>query len=160
MINTASWPPLIFVSNSLCSFSLFSKRQLYNSPLSACSHTLSPPHFHHSPHSPVSRLSDSCDTWLSPLSPNAAATSLLSLVELLNMSRWLTSTQPTMSAAPTIQPNFLPSRHDVGVVAVGFSGGQVRFQVTILTPRISSANIPYSQSPVSMRHLWHSLRLA
>jgi hypothetical protein len=34
--------------------------------------------------------------------------------------------QPTMSAAPTIQPNFLPSRHDVGVVAVGFSGGQVR----------------------------------
>jgi arginase len=31
-----------------------------------------------------------------------------------------------MSAAPTIQPNFLPSRHDVGVVAVGFSGGQVR----------------------------------
>ncbi|KAJ4985001.1 hypothetical protein SVAN01_09523 [Stagonosporopsis vannaccii] len=29
-----------------------------------------------------------------------------------------------MSAAPTIQPKFLPSRQDVGVVAVGFSGGQ------------------------------------
>ncbi|KAJ8109573.1 hypothetical protein OPT61_g7358 [Boeremia exigua] len=29
-----------------------------------------------------------------------------------------------MSAAPSIQPKFLPSRQDVGVVAVGFSGGQ------------------------------------
>ncbi|KAF1930286.1 arginase [Didymella exigua CBS 183.55] len=29
-----------------------------------------------------------------------------------------------MSAAPSIQPKFLPNRRDVGVVAVGFSGGQ------------------------------------
>ncbi|KAF2005899.1 Ureohydrolase [Amniculicola lignicola CBS 123094] len=29
-----------------------------------------------------------------------------------------------MSAAPQIQPKFLPDRHDVGIVAVGFSGGQ------------------------------------
>ncbi|KAJ4383235.1 hypothetical protein N0V86_001279 [Didymella sp. IMI 355093] len=29
-----------------------------------------------------------------------------------------------MSAAPSIQPKFLPNRQDVGVVAVGFSGGQ------------------------------------
>jgi arginase len=29
-----------------------------------------------------------------------------------------------MSAAPSITPKFLPSRQDVGVVAVGFSGGQ------------------------------------
>ena len=69
-------------------------------------------------------------------------------------------TQLTMSAAPTIQPNFLPNRHDVGVVAVGFSGGQVRLNVMISTMRDSSADILYSQSLVSMRHLWHSLRLA
>jgi hypothetical protein len=35
-----------------------------------------------------------------------------------------------MSAAPSIQPKFLPNRHDVGVVAVGFSGGQVSFSTT------------------------------
>ncbi|KAF2134461.1 Ureohydrolase [Dothidotthia symphoricarpi CBS 119687] len=29
-----------------------------------------------------------------------------------------------MTAAPSIQPKFLTSRHDLGVVAVGFSGGQ------------------------------------
>ncbi|KAK1918977.1 A-agglutinin attachment subunit precursor [Pyrenophora teres f. teres] len=29
-----------------------------------------------------------------------------------------------MTSAPTIQPRFLPSRHDLGIVAVGFSGGQ------------------------------------
>lgn len=31
-----------------------------------------------------------------------------------------------MTSAPQIQPKFLPNRHDLGVVAVGFSGGQVR----------------------------------
>jgi len=31
----------------------------------------------------------------------------------------------TMTSAPTIQPKFLPNRHDLGIVAVGFSGGQV-----------------------------------
>lgn len=30
-----------------------------------------------------------------------------------------------MTSAPQIQPKFLPNRHDLGVVAVGFSGGQV-----------------------------------
>lgn len=29
-----------------------------------------------------------------------------------------------MTSAPGIEPKFLPSRHDLGVVAVGFSGGQ------------------------------------
>ncbi|KAF1949307.1 Ureohydrolase [Byssothecium circinans] len=29
-----------------------------------------------------------------------------------------------MTSAPQIQPRFLPNRHDLGVVAVGFSGGQ------------------------------------
>ncbi|RMZ72069.1 arginase [Pyrenophora seminiperda CCB06] len=29
-----------------------------------------------------------------------------------------------MTSAPTIQPKFLPNRHDLGIVAVGFSGGQ------------------------------------
>ncbi len=28
--------------------------------------------------------------------------------------------------APTIQPKFLPKRDELGLVAVGFSGGQVR----------------------------------
>ena len=28
--------------------------------------------------------------------------------------------------APTIQPKFLPGRNELGLVAVGFSGGQVR----------------------------------
>ncbi|OCK85152.1 Ureohydrolase [Lepidopterella palustris CBS 459.81] len=31
-----------------------------------------------------------------------------------------------MTSAPTITPKFLPSRHDLGVVAVGFSGGQTK----------------------------------
>ncbi|KAH6851403.1 arginase [Alternaria rosae] len=29
-----------------------------------------------------------------------------------------------MTSAPTIQPKFLPNKHDLGIVAVGFSGGQ------------------------------------
>ncbi|USP80115.1 arginase [Curvularia clavata] len=29
-----------------------------------------------------------------------------------------------MTSPPTIQPKFLPNRHDLGIVAVGFSGGQ------------------------------------
>ncbi|OCL02785.1 Ureohydrolase [Glonium stellatum] len=31
-----------------------------------------------------------------------------------------------MTSAPTLQPKFLPNRHDLGVVAVGFSGGQTK----------------------------------
>jgi arginase len=31
-----------------------------------------------------------------------------------------------MTYAPTIQPNFLPSRNELGIVAVGFAGGQTR----------------------------------
>ncbi|KAF2807963.1 Ureohydrolase [Mytilinidion resinicola] len=31
-----------------------------------------------------------------------------------------------MTSAPTVQPKFLPSRHDLGLVAVGFSGGQTK----------------------------------
>lgn len=30
-----------------------------------------------------------------------------------------------MTSAPTSQPKFLPARNELGVVAVGFSGGQV-----------------------------------
>jgi arginase len=30
-----------------------------------------------------------------------------------------------MTAAPTIEPKFLPTRNELGVIAVGFSGGQV-----------------------------------
>jgi hypothetical protein len=30
-----------------------------------------------------------------------------------------------MTAAPTLKPKFLPNVTDLGVVAVGFSGGQV-----------------------------------
>jgi hypothetical protein len=30
-----------------------------------------------------------------------------------------------MTSAPTLQPTFLPTRNQLGVVAVGFSGGQV-----------------------------------
>ncbi|KAI4909761.1 hypothetical protein J4E85_011583 [Alternaria conjuncta] len=29
-----------------------------------------------------------------------------------------------MTSAPTLQPKFLPNKHDLGIVAVGFSGGQ------------------------------------
>lgn len=32
----------------------------------------------------------------------------------------------TMTSAPSVQPKFLPTRNELGVVAVGFSGGQVR----------------------------------
>lgn len=31
-----------------------------------------------------------------------------------------------MTSAPTLQPKFLPNRHDLSVVAVGFSGGQTK----------------------------------
>lgn len=31
-----------------------------------------------------------------------------------------------MTAAPTLRPKFLPNNNELGVVAVGFSGGQVR----------------------------------
>lgn len=31
-----------------------------------------------------------------------------------------------MTSAPTIQPQFLPSRNELGVIAVDFSGGQVQ----------------------------------
>jgi len=31
-----------------------------------------------------------------------------------------------MTSAPTLQPKFLPTRDELGVVAVGFSGGQCR----------------------------------
>jgi hypothetical protein len=31
----------------------------------------------------------------------------------------------TMTSAPQIEPKFLANKHDLGVVAVGFSGGQV-----------------------------------
>ncbi|KAF2455393.1 hypothetical protein BDY21DRAFT_350714 [Lineolata rhizophorae] len=31
-----------------------------------------------------------------------------------------------MTSAPTLQPKFLPSRNELGVVAVGFSGGQTK----------------------------------
>jgi len=37
-----------------------------------------------------------------------------------------------MTSAPQIQPKFLPSRHDLGVVAVGFSGGQVRSSLGVI----------------------------
>jgi arginase len=33
-----------------------------------------------------------------------------------------------MTSAPSVQPKFLPSRNDLGVIAVGFSGGQVTRQ--------------------------------
>ena len=31
-----------------------------------------------------------------------------------------------MTSAPTLQPKFLPARNQLGLVSVGFSGGQVR----------------------------------
>ena len=34
-------------------------------------------------------------------------------------------TPSKMTSAPTLQPKFLPNKHDLGIVAVGFSGGQV-----------------------------------
>jgi len=36
------------------------------------------------------------------------------------------TTTATLMDAPTIKPKFLPNAHDLGLVAVGFSGGQVR----------------------------------
>jgi hypothetical protein len=42
----------------------------------------------------------------------------------------------TMTSAPQIQPKFLPNRHDLGVVAVGFSGGQVSTALSLLTSQL------------------------
>ena len=47
-------------------------------------------------------------------------------------------TPSKMTSAPTLQPKFLPNKHDLGIVAVGFSGGQVR--PTHAPPPILSPN--------------------
>lgn len=41
----------------------------------------------------------------------------------------------TTMDAPTIRPKFLKNGHELGLVAVGFSGGQVRAKNTALSPR-------------------------
>jgi hypothetical protein len=57
--------------------------------------------------------------------------------------------------APTLQPKFLKNGSDLGIVAVGFSGGQVRDDwkneiVPIMSNSIHSANL------ASMLHQWLS----
>jgi hypothetical protein len=40
--------------------------------------------------------------------------------------------------APTLQPKFLPSRNELGLVAVGFCGGQVSKQKVLDKHRVSN----------------------
>ena len=55
--------------------------------------------------------------------------------------------------APTIQPKFLAKKNELGIVAVGFSGGQVStchgFEVKTAVDDMCSAN------RASMQHRWH-----
>ena len=55
--------------------------------------------------------------------------------------------------APTIQPKFLPKRNELGLVAVGFSGGQVGSAVT-MDIGFTHANNGYSANQASMRLPW------
>ncbi|KAH9869216.1 hypothetical protein IAQ61_006421 [Plenodomus lingam] len=51
-----------------------------------------------------------------------------------------------MTSAPSQQPKFLPTRNELGVVAVGFSGGQVRLPSPASPhPFVSVTNDPHSQ---------------
>jgi hypothetical protein len=61
--------------------------------------------------------------------------------------------------APTLQPKFLKNGSDLGIVAVGFSGGQVRDNVSNATASAASNNVE-SANPASMQRPWLSLSLA
>lgn len=54
-----------------------------------------------------------------------------------------------MTSAPFIQPKFLPTRDDLGVVAVGFSGGQVRTLTSTQTATISASSTPSPLNPAN-----------
>jgi hypothetical protein len=58
-----------------------------------------------------------------------------------------------MTSAPTQQPKFLPSRNELGLVAVGFSGGQVSRSVSIAVT--GYLNDSRSVKPESMPRPWH-----
>lgn len=54
--------------------------------------------------------------------------------------------------APTLQPKFLPSRNELGLVAVGFCGGQV--SKSRITTAIGNSDMVDRASLASMLHLW------
>lgn len=54
--------------------------------------------------------------------------------------------------APTLQPKFLPSRNELGLVAVGFCGGQVSESRIRLA--IGNSDMIDRASLASMLHLW------
>jgi hypothetical protein len=61
------------------------------------------------------------------ISTSSIARLIFSLSQTLSMANgFMKLPRANMTSAPQIQPKFLPNRHDLGVVAVGFSGGQVR----------------------------------
>ena len=57
--------------------------------------------------------------------------------------------------APTLQPKFLKNGSDLGIVAVGFSGGQVRDDSSNATVYAASDNV-HSANQASMQHPWLS----
>lgn len=57
--------------------------------------------------------------------------------------------------APTLQPKFLKNGTDLGIVAVGFSGGQVRDDLNE-TVALSVPNSVHSASLASMPRPWLS----
>lgn len=67
-----------------------------------------------------------------------------------------------MTSAPVLQPTFLENRNEIGVVAVGFSGGQVGYVITsrvsLMTDLLTAASD--SAKRVSMPRLCASLKLA
>jgi hypothetical protein len=57
--------------------------------------------------------------------------------------------------APTLQPKFLKNGTDLGIVAVGFSGGQVRDDSS-KGIALAASNSAYSAKQVSMPRPWPS----
>lgn len=60
-----------------------------------------------------------------------------------------------MMDAPTLQPKFLKNGSDLGIVAVGFSGGQVRGDPSNATA-FAAPNSVYSAKQASMPRPWPS----
>jgi hypothetical protein len=57
--------------------------------------------------------------------------------------------------APTLQPKFLKNGSDLGIVAVGFSGGQVRNVFSNATA-LAASNSAHSAKQASMPRPWPS----
>ncbi len=55
---------------------------------------------------------------------------------------------------PTLRPKFLKNNNELGLIAVGFSGGQVGRSASLLRLTSAADNMT-SANPESMLHPWH-----